>query len=44
VQTLDGLANMARCEAGGVRDPCYTAQLTILQAMYAKNAFDIAPF
>ena len=29
LQTLDGRADMARCEAGGGRDPCYAAQLTI---------------
>jgi hypothetical protein len=29
LQTLDGRADMARCEAGSLRDPCYAAQLTI---------------
>ena len=29
LQTLDGRADMARFEAGGRRDPCYAAQLTI---------------
>jgi hypothetical protein len=29
LQTLDGRAGMARCEAGGRRDPFYAPQLTL---------------
>jgi hypothetical protein len=37
LQTLDGPADMVRCEAGGRRGPCYEAQLTTPQKVHERR-------